>query len=88
VLVWVGRVIGLAIALWVIDRLLLGMESRGWIFYRRTKGWRGRAMYHAQELDGIFNPGMNHVQEAYVTEEEEEDRSGDPPVPGHEGSPT
>ena len=69
------------------DRLLLVLERRGWIFYRKTKGIRGRAMYYAQELDSVFNPGMKHVQEAHVQEEEAEDRSGDPPVsdPDDEG---
>ena len=64
----------------VLDRLLLHLESRGWLSYRRTRGVRGRAMYHAQELDSIFNPGMQHVQEAHFREEEQEDESGDPPV--------
>jgi len=83
-LIRVGRILGPAIILYAIDRLLLALESRGWIFYRRTRGWRGRATYHAQELDSIFNPGMAHVQEAHVKEEEEEDRSGEPPVHGRE----
>ena len=64
----------------VLDRLLLHLESRGWLYYRRTRGVRGRAMYHAQELDSLFNPGMQHVPEAHFREEEQEDESGDPPV--------
>lgn len=80
-----GRVVWVAVAMVAIfglDRLLLSMERRGWIFYRKTKGVRGRAMYHAQQLDSIFNPGMQHVQEAHVREEEDEDLSGDPPASG------
>jgi hypothetical protein len=69
-----------ALAAVLFDRLLLRLEARGWIFYRRTRGVRGGAMYHAQELDSIFNPGVQHVQEAHVKQEEEEDESGDPPV--------
>ena len=80
-LVWAGAIIVGGLAL---DRLLLSAESRGWIFYRRTRGVRGRAMYHAQELDSIFNPGMQHVQEAYAKEEQEEDESGDPPAGGRD----
>ncbi len=63
-----------------IDRLLLALEEKGWLFYRRTRGVRGGAMYHAQELDSVFNPGMKHVQEAHVKEEEDEQESGEPPV--------
>ena len=80
---WMLWCIVAVIAAFLADRLLLAFESRGWIFYRRTRGLRGRAMYHAQELDSIFNPGMQHVQEAHFREEEQEDQSGDPPV-GHD----
>lgn len=81
-MIWVVRILGLAVAAFLIDRVLLHLEARGWIFYRRTRGWRGRAMYHAQELDSIFNPGMEHVREAHVREREEaeEDDSGAPPA--------
>lgn len=83
---WVTWLAVAAAALILADRLLLRLEARGWIFYRRTKGVRGRAMYHAQELDSIFNPGMRHVQEAHVKQEQEEDDSGDPPSPERTGN--
>lgn len=78
---WLAWALAAGVILFVLDRLLLGLESKGKIFYRRTRGVRGGAMYHAQELDSIFNPGMQHVQEAHVRQEQEEDESGDPPVP-------
>jgi hypothetical protein len=81
VLKWLAWVAMAGILLVLFDRLLLGLEARGLIFYRRTRGVRGGAMYHAQELDSIFNPGMQHVQEAHVKQEQEEDESGDPPAP-------
>ena len=34
-------VVGLAVGLFVLDRALLWMESRGWIYYRRTRPGRG-----------------------------------------------
>ena len=79
---WLAAVAATGVVAVLVDRLLLRMEARGWIFYRRTRGIRGGAMYHAQELDSIFNPGMQHVQEAHVKQEQEEDESGDPPVVG------
>ena len=82
---WLLWVVIVLIAGFIIDRALLHLESRGWLYYRRTRGVRGRAMYHAQELDSIFNPGMQHVQEAHFREEEQEDESGDPPVPASRG---
>ena len=77
---WLAWTAIAAVVLILLDRLLLGLEAQGRIFYRRTRGVRGGAMYHAQELDSIFNPGMQHVQEAHVRQEQEEDESGDPPV--------
>lgn len=76
-LLWGAVLMLIAVA---ADRMLLWLERRGWIYYRRTRGLRGRAMYHAQELDSIFNPGMRHVQEAHARQEQEEDESGAPPV--------
>jgi hypothetical protein len=80
VLKWLAWTAIAAVVLILLDRLLLGLEAQGRIFYRRTRGVRGGAMYHAQELDSIFNPGMQNVQEAHVRQEQEEDESGDPPV--------
>ncbi|MDP2470692.1 MAG: hypothetical protein Q8W45_04880 [Candidatus Palauibacterales bacterium] len=77
---WMLWLVGAAVLCLCLDRLLLRLEARGWIFYRRTRGVRGGAMYHAQELDSVFNPGMLHVQEAHVKQEQEEDQSGDPPT--------
>jgi hypothetical protein len=80
VLKWLTWAAVAVVVLLLMDRLLLRLEAKGRIFYRRTRGGRGGAMYHAQELDSIFNPGMQHVQEAHVKQEQEEDESGDPPA--------
>lgn len=69
------------IALLVLDRLLLLMERRGWIHYRRNGLSRGGASYHTLQLSSIFNPGMQAVIEAKYEEEEQQDESGEPPGP-------
>ncbi len=86
VLKWLPWAAGTVVLLILLDRLLLRLEAKGRIFYRRTRGVRGGAMYHAQELDSIFNPGMQHVQEAHVRQEQKEDESGDPPIPDCEAN--
>jgi hypothetical protein len=80
VLKWLAWTTIAAVILLLLDRVFLGLEAKGRIFYRRTRGVRGGAMYHAQELDSIFNPGMQHVQEAHAKQEQEEDEWGAPPV--------
>ena len=77
---WLAWAAVAVVVLLLLDRLLLRLEAKGRIFYRRTRGVHGGAMCHAQELDSIFNPGMQHLQEAHVKQEQEEDESGDPPV--------
>jgi hypothetical protein len=76
-LVW-GAVIMLAAL--AMDRLLLWIESRGWIYWRRNRPARGASTYHMLELHSNFDPGIQHILEATVKEEEDEDESGDPPA--------
>jgi hypothetical protein len=76
-LIWVMAIAATAL---VLDRLFLWMEARNWIYYRRSKGGPRGAVYHALETHSIFDPGIEHVREIQVKEEEEEDESGDPPV--------
>jgi hypothetical protein len=59
--------IGLLTVVAAVDRVLLWLESLGWINYSRNKLSRGGAMYHTLELHSVFDPGM------------QEDESGAPP---------
>ena len=65
---WAPWVVFGIVAVLLIDRLLLRMEKKGWIFYRRTKGPRGGAMYHVREMASVFDPGIKYVQEEVVEE--------------------
>ncbi|MFC1660463.1 hypothetical protein ACFL3S_03205 [Gemmatimonadota bacterium] len=80
---WVA---GIFLGLFVLDRLLLWMESRGWIFYRRIKGGRGAATYHLLEWTSVLDPTMRQVQVESVKEERQEDEAGDPPGEDEGGS--
>jgi hypothetical protein len=67
-------VVGGLAALWVLDRALLFLEERGWIYYRRRRPVRGVSMYHINELSLMLGgPG-----EPEIREEVDEDESGDP----------
>jgi hypothetical protein len=64
----------------VLDRVLLRLEDRGWINYRRT-GWsRGAAAYHMLELQTILDPGTEQVIEIRYEQREQEDEAGHPPA--------
>jgi hypothetical protein len=73
---------GLALGLLVLDRILLFLESRGWIYYRRTKAGRGASTYHLLEWTSVLDPSQRQVIELRVSEERQEDEAGDPPGKG------
>ena len=62
-------------ALAAVDQLLLWMERRGWIYWRRRKrDPRGALLGH---IDNVFNPAHEHVVEQQETEERLADIQGD-----------
>jgi hypothetical protein len=81
-------IVGLAVGLFVLDRILLWVESRGWIYYRRTKPGRGAATYHLLEWNAVLDPTMRQVQEERIREKREEEESGAPPARDHPGETT
>jgi len=78
--------IAVAAALLLFDRLFLWMESRGWLYYRRTKSRGGASLYHFLDIHKIYNPEIQEVIEIKYGEEQQEDESGEPPVCDDEGS--
>ena len=76
-------VAGLLLA-FVLDRILLWLESMSWINYRRRGFIRGGASYHALEMQSVFDPGAKQLQEARFENMGERDDSGDPPAPDGE----
>lgn len=70
--------IAVVAALALVDRVLLWMESKGWLYYRRTRGRGGGAIYHMMETHSTFDPGIEEVIEAKYHEEKSQDESGEP----------
>jgi len=69
----------LLVLLVVVDRILLRLETGGWINYRRRGLGRGAAVYHTLELHSIFDPAARPVLEVRYGQEREDDESGAPP---------
>ncbi|MGD2068859.1 MAG: PhzF family isomerase, partial [Gemmatimonadota bacterium] len=76
-------------ALWILgalavlvglDRLLLRLEARGWINYRRRGLSRPGVAYHSLTLQSVFDPRAESLQQALYEEVEEREESGDPPA--------
>jgi hypothetical protein len=69
-----------ALTLVILDRLLLWMEGRGWIYYRRNKPAGGGSLYHMMQIHSIVDPAIREVIEAKWHDEEQQDEAGDPPA--------
>ncbi len=76
---WVA---GIALGLFLLDRLGLWMERQGWIYYRRSRGTSTRAGNAFLELHSMLEPEKKHVIELKQEEKKTQVHSGDPPQPG------
>lgn len=65
----------------VIDRLLLAAEARGWIYYRKKQSSPATSASAFLEIQSMLEPGRKYEIRAMQDEEEETDDSGDPPEP-------
>ena len=86
---WVVIAGAVVVGIVLLDRVLLALEARGWIFYRRNKPNFQNAGSVFLEFQAMFEPRMRHVIEQKRQEQEEEDadEDGDPPVPLGPGAP-
>ena len=74
--------LALVVAAFVVDRLLLKAEARGWIYWRKKKGSHGMPASAFLEVQQIFEPDKKYVLEVQQEQAPEEEESGDPPTPG------
>ena len=73
---WIG---GVVVTLFMIDRLALWAEERGWIYRRRKKAQTGAMSSMLMEMNVITNPSAQHVIEAKDAKKLEERENDDPP---------
>jgi hypothetical protein len=81
-----GGILAVGTALYLLDRLLLWMERRGWVYWRKTKRSTGPGMGNALlEIQSMVEPSARHVLEIRREVKEESPQPGDPP--SDEGEP-
>ena len=73
----ISLVVAIACGIYVLDRVALWLEARGWIYYRTKRGSvpLGRAVMEAQAL---LDPSKRHMLEAPRTSPDDA-APGDPP---------
>jgi hypothetical protein len=75
---------GLVLAVFLADQVLLRMEERGWIDYRRTNPGRiqtGPAGPAFLAIQGLLEPDKRHAAEEQTRLRTERDASGGDPEP-------
>jgi hypothetical protein len=72
------------IVLFLLDRFLLKMESRGWIYYRRKKPAQSSLGNAFLEIQSFLEPSKKELVEIKKEEKKEQADSGDPPKSGQE----
>jgi hypothetical protein len=75
-------VAGLAVAAFLVDRILLWMEWKGWIDYRRTYPGRmnvGQVGPAFLTIQGLLEPEKRHAAEEQTALRTERDDEGAPP---------
>lgn len=73
---WIGS--GVA-ALFLIDRVALWAEERGWIYWRRKRAKTGALGSALMEMNTFTNPSAQHVVEAKDAKKLEERENDDLP---------
>ena len=71
---------GLAVVVFLVDRLLLWMEWKGWIDYRRTYPGRfnsGQVGPAFLAIQGLLEPEKRHAAEEQTAVRTERDAEGD-----------
>ena len=75
--------VALAAVLFVLDKLLLKMEARGWIYYRKKQPTRTSLGNAFLEIQSMIEPGKRQIIETRK-EIKDQQESGDDPIPGEE----
>jgi len=74
VLLWLALI---AAALYALHRLCLWMESRGWIYYRKSGGYSTRAGSAMLEIQSLLQPEKKHLIEMKHDEKANRDAQGE-----------
>ena len=78
----IAIIFAIVVALFLVDRIALWMESRGWIYWRHSKASPGALGNALLQVQSLLEPDRQALLEVRQDEHAEERESGDPPEPG------
>ena len=70
------------VGLFLLDKLALWAEERGWIYYRTKRSSSGAIGNAFLELQSFFEPSKRHVIEERKRIKKDQQQSGDKPKAG------
>ena len=70
------------LSIYAVHRLLVWMERRGWIYYRRRRGTSAALGNALLNVQSFYQPSVKEVLEARLEEPTEAAESGDKPEAG------
>jgi hypothetical protein len=76
---WILTLFITLLGLFVLDRLGLWMESRGWVYWRKKKHGSDGIGNALQELNSLMTPSIRHVIEHREKDLKQRDDQGDDP---------
>lgn len=74
--------LAVAVLVFVLHRVALWAEARGWIYYRRRRPQSSALGNAFLEVQALIEPEKRQLVEVRKEEAAEEDRSGEPPEAG------
>lgn len=78
---WLAAAAAAVVALYLLHRLALWLERRGWLFYLHRRSTTSAVGSVFSELHSVLDPGHRHAVEEQAREAQSQDDSGDPPDP-------
>jgi len=77
-LLWI---LAVGLGLFLLDRALLWMEGRGWIYWRKKQGSPRSVGTALMEIHASLEPGKRYVIQELKRDEAEQDEAGGPDDP-------
>jgi hypothetical protein len=78
---WLAIGFVVCISIYLLHRLFLWMESRGWIYYKNRRASPATRANAALEVTSLLEPQKRHVLKIQQEERQEEDGESEPPEP-------
>lgn len=78
---WAAIIVGIVVGLWLIDRMFLAFEDRGWIYWRKKKASAGTVGNALLELQSIMEPSKKEIVKQMHYKKLEIDEKGEPIFP-------